>query len=77
MRCRIKILSLIFSAFNILLCRVKTAEYNLDEVNKEVMDILEKVRFLTNKNDRQLSLLDFKTHSTTAMKNINKAGKPS
>lgn len=32
------------SAFNVMLCRVKTAQYDLPRVRKEVLDILEKVQ---------------------------------
>lgn len=46
------------SEFNVLLSRVKTAKYDLDKANKEVMDILGKVRLITKRNDRQLKLLD-------------------
>jgi len=44
------------SAFNILLCKVKTARYDLTTVRKEVLDILEKVRFATQKDSRQPNL---------------------
>lgn len=37
------------SAFNVMLCRVKTARYDLAGVRKEVLDILEKVQFATQK----------------------------
>lgn len=37
------------SAFNVMLCRVKTAEYNFAKVQKEVLDILEKVHSATQK----------------------------
>lgn len=46
------------SAFNVLLCRVKTAKYDIDIVQKEILDILEKVRSATKKNDRQLRLIE-------------------
>ncbi|HEX8143335.1 MAG TPA: DNA methyltransferase [Pyrinomonadaceae bacterium] len=35
------------SAFNVTLCRAKTAKYNLPEVRKEVLDILKKVQLAT------------------------------
>jgi hypothetical protein len=35
------------SAFNVLLCRVKTARYNLARARQEALDILEKVRVAT------------------------------
>jgi hypothetical protein len=44
------------SAFNVLLCRVKTAHYNLAKAREEVLDILEKVRAATQTDVRQLSL---------------------
>jgi DNA modification methylase len=37
------------SAFNVMLCRVKTAKYDLAKVRKEVLDILEKVQSATQK----------------------------
>ena len=46
------------SAFNVLLCQVKVTKYDLDKANKEVMDVLEKVRLLTHKDPGQLKLLD-------------------
>lgn len=46
------------SAFNVLLSRVKTANYDIDIVQKEVLDILEKVRSATQENDRQLKLIE-------------------
>lgn len=45
------------SSFNVLLSRVKTAKYNLDKVQDEVLDILQKVHATTKKNDNQLNLL--------------------
>lgn len=46
------------SAFNVLLCRAKTARYDLDKMQKEVMDVLEKVRRRTASRDAgQLPLL--------------------
>lgn len=47
------------SAFNVLLCRVKTAKYNLAETRKEILDILKKVRLITHENDHQLDLWTF------------------
>jgi hypothetical protein len=44
------------SAFNIMLCRVKTAKYDLATVRKEVLDILEKVRLATQTGNGNLSL---------------------
>jgi DNA modification methylase len=44
------------SAFNVMLCRVKTAKYDLTQVRKEVLDILEKVRITTQKDKDNLSL---------------------
>src|SRR5262249_34554472 len=35
------------SAFNVILCRAKTAEYDLVRVKQEALDILEKVRRVT------------------------------
>ncbi|HKS28207.1 MAG TPA: DNA methyltransferase [Pyrinomonadaceae bacterium] len=46
------------SAFNVLLCRVKTAEYDLIKARKEVLDILEKVRLATQKDNGNLSFWD-------------------
>ncbi len=45
------------SAFNVLLCRVKTARYDLEKVEREANDILEKTRRLTRPRG-QLSLWD-------------------
>jgi hypothetical protein len=44
------------SAFNALLCRAKTARYNLAKARREVLDILQKVRMATQTNAYQLSL---------------------
>lgn len=44
------------SAFNVMLGRVKTAKYDLTQVRKEVLDILEKVRLATQKDNDNLSL---------------------
>ncbi len=44
------------SAFNVLLCRVKTARYNLAKARKEVLDILEKVRLATQADAYQPTL---------------------
>lgn len=49
------------SEFNVLLSRVKTAKYNFDLVYKEVLDILEKVRSATKKDERQLKFIEFET----------------
>ncbi|MDH7479400.1 MAG: DNA methyltransferase [Syntrophomonadaceae bacterium] len=40
------------SEFNVLLCRVKTAEYNLKKARREVLDILERVHRLTGQSSR-------------------------
>lgn len=46
------------SAFNVLLCRAKTARYDLVRMEKEVMDVLEKVhRRAVSRDTGQLSLL--------------------
>ncbi|MCI0610498.1 MAG: site-specific DNA-methyltransferase [Anaerolineae bacterium] len=44
------------SQFNITLCRAKTMKYDLKKARKEVMDILEKVTTITQKEIQQLSL---------------------
>ncbi len=44
------------SAFNVLLCKVKTAQYDLEEARREANDILEKTRLATKSDDLQLSL---------------------
>ena len=44
------------SAFNITLCRAKTASYNLAEVRAEILDILGKVQQNTQAQSRQPSL---------------------
>jgi DNA modification methylase len=44
------------SAFNVLLSRVKTAKYDLTNTRKEVLDILNKVRLLTQSDNRQKKL---------------------
>ena len=47
------------SLFNVILCRAKTATYNLSKMQKEVLDILEKSRLSTTApKAQQLSLLD-------------------
>jgi len=60
------------SAFNILLCQVKTARYDLDRASKEAMDILQKTRLITKKDDRQLQLLDVELASFPETNNDNK-----
>ncbi|MGQ9880600.1 MAG: DNA methyltransferase [Armatimonadota bacterium] len=45
------------SAFNVLLCKAKTAEYDLALVQNEILDILECTRRATQKAEPQLSLL--------------------
>lgn len=49
------------SEFNVLLSRVKTAKYDFDLAYKEVLDILEKVKSVTKKDDRQLKFMEFET----------------
>ena len=44
------------SAFNIILCRVKTARYDLIRVREEVLDLLRRVQFTTQKDDGAFSL---------------------
>ncbi|HEX9385045.1 MAG TPA: DNA methyltransferase [Anaerolineales bacterium] len=44
------------SQFNIILCRAKTTQYDLQKARKEIMDILEKVTTITQKEVKQLSL---------------------
>jgi len=44
------------SAFNVLLCTAKTAEYNVAELRKEVLDILEKVERSTQEDSDQPTL---------------------
>ena len=44
------------SQFNIILCRAKTARYDLKKARKEVMDILEKVTSIAQKKVKQLTL---------------------
>lgn len=48
------------SAFNVLLCRAKTATYNIQKVHKEVLDILEKTKTEIKRvyGNKQLFLLD-------------------
>ncbi len=41
------------SAFNVLLCRAKTARYNIAKARQEVLDVLEKVRIATQTNPYQ------------------------
>ncbi|NSW77606.1 MAG: class I SAM-dependent methyltransferase [Chthonomonadetes bacterium] len=45
------------SAFNVLLCQAKTAQYDLDLMQNEVLDILERTRRATQRKEPQLSLL--------------------
>jgi hypothetical protein len=51
------------SAFNVILCRVKTAKYDLSKTRSEVMDILQKVRQLTHPGKSQRSLFEKKSQS--------------
>jgi DNA modification methylase len=44
------------SAFNVMLCRVKTDQYNLLKVRKEILDILEKIQAITQRDSSNLSL---------------------
>jgi DNA modification methylase len=44
------------SSFNVLLCRVKTARYDLTRARREVLDILERVRLATQLDANQLTL---------------------
>lgn len=44
------------SGFNVMLCRAKTARYDLSKVRREVMDALERTRRATQRSD-QMSLL--------------------
>lgn len=46
------------SAFNTLLCHVKTTQYHLKQARREVWDILEKTRMATRDDVYQLSLWD-------------------
>ncbi|MCC6802656.1 MAG: class I SAM-dependent methyltransferase [Anaerolineae bacterium] len=46
------------SAFNVLLCGVKTGRYDLAQARKEVLDILQKVRHVDGIQNRQMSLWD-------------------
>ena len=46
------------SAFNVLLSRVKATDYDLPKVRKEVLDILERVRSVTQEDNHQLRLWD-------------------
>jgi len=48
------------SAFNVILCRAKTHNYDLVKAEKEIKDALEKVRVLTQEEPRQLKLFDSK-----------------
>jgi DNA modification methylase len=45
------------SEFNVLLSRVKTTKYNIGIVRKEVLDILERVKRITQEEDGQLELM--------------------
>jgi len=49
------------SAFNVLLCHVKTARYNLSHVRREVLDILEKTRRIAQADAHQPSLWEADT----------------
>ncbi|MHC1574676.1 MAG: DNA methyltransferase [Candidatus Methanogasteraceae archaeon] len=53
------------SAFNVLLCHVKTARYDLARVEKEVLGILERVRLATQLDARQLTLWPVEGGATT------------
>lgn len=47
------------SAFNVLLSKVKTDQYDIRRMKKEVLDILEKVRHYSKPETRQKSFWDF------------------
>jgi len=51
------------SEFNVLLTKVKTAEYDLKIVKKEIHDILDKLRSSIQKDNIQLNLLKPETYS--------------
>lgn len=44
------------SAFNVLLCKVKTGRYDLSKADAEIRDVLNKVRLTTQSGNAQLSL---------------------
>lgn len=46
------------SAFNVLLSKAKTAKYDINILQKEILDILEKVKNATEVNGNQLPLFD-------------------
>lgn len=56
------------SAFNVLLARAKTKQYNLETVRKEILEILEKTRQETQSNAYQLAL--WESHETKANGNF-------
>ncbi len=60
------------SAFNVMLARAKTANYNLAKVRKEIMDILEKVREKTQTKFFQLKLWQSETSLTQFSETDNK-----
>jgi DNA modification methylase len=59
------------SAFNVLLSRAKTSKYDTNKVNKEVIDILNKVQNITQKNAKQLSLFEFDFNTTNTPREID------
>ncbi len=46
------------SVFNILLCRAKTAKYDISKAEEEIFDILEKARLCAKADDKQLKIWD-------------------
>lgn len=59
------------SQFNIILCRTKTARYDLKKARKEVMDILEKITTITQKEIKQLSLWENPSVYDTSLSQTN------
>ncbi len=49
------------SAFNVILCKTKTQDYDLAAMEKEVKDALEKTHLITKKDKKQKTLIPFKT----------------
>ena len=53
------------SLFNVILCRAKTTQYNLDKLQKEVLDILRKTTVRNQNTDLMLPLFKDEHHIST------------
>lgn len=61
------------SAFNVLLCRAKTARYDYARLRREVLGILERVRPVAQQANRQLSLWEEETVHDASLSDTDNA----